>query len=249
MCTVTWSLREDGYNLLFNRDELRSRKRAVPPGLRELNGVRYIAPLDKDAGGTWIGVNEWGITFCLLNYYKEPPEKPANFRYTSRGLFLLSLLDCIDLETVKKRLHKMDVSHLRPFVVLAVDDNRFPVSLTWTGVDVRRQFDSPVRPPFSSSSFNTDAGIENRMQVFAHLPTLEDDKYEVDELLLYHKSHIPRRGPYSVCMHRNDAKTVSFTRITVTRKSVALGYAAGSPCRSRIGKPVELARSTAAVNK
>lgn len=241
MCTVTWSLREDGYDLLFNRDELRSRKRAVPPKRGQLNGVEYIAPIDRDAGGTWIGVNECGLTLCLLNYYKHRPNKSKGFRFTSRGLFLLSLLDCTNLETVKKRLQRADVSHLRPFVVLAVDNNCFPISLTWTGAEVRRQFDSPVRPPLSSSSFNTDAVIENRMQVFTRFSSPEDDKCDVDELLQYHKSHIPKRGPYSVCMHRDDAKTVSFTRIKATRKTVELGYAAGSPCRSRIAEPVELA--------
>src|SRR6266496_5302779 len=95
MCTASWTYQQDGYYLLFNRDEKRTRKGASPPRLLTRDGVRFLAPADGDFGGTWIGVNEFGVSACLLN--------GANLTGTeiragssrggrSRGLLLLHLL-------------------------------------------------------------------------------------------------------------------------------------------------------------
>ena len=37
------------------------------PAASERGGVRYIAPVDSDCGGTWIAANEFGVSVCLLN--------------------------------------------------------------------------------------------------------------------------------------------------------------------------------------
>src|SRR5262249_2333428 len=52
----------------------------------------------------------------------------------------------------------------------------------------------------------------------------------IDELRALHRSHEPRRGPFSICMHRDDAATVSYTEITVEDHAVTMRYKAGSPC-------------------
>jgi hypothetical protein len=55
MCTVSWWREPDSYTVFFNRDELKTRSRALPPTIQQQNGVRYIAPTDADGGGTWLG--------------------------------------------------------------------------------------------------------------------------------------------------------------------------------------------------
>ena len=67
MCTVSWVHQPGGYHLLSNRDEKRTRGTASAPALVERGGVRFIAPIDADFGGTWIAANEFGISLCLLN--------------------------------------------------------------------------------------------------------------------------------------------------------------------------------------
>jgi len=52
MCTATWLRGITGYEVFFNRDELATRKPARPPARRDRGGVRILAPLDGDAGGT-----------------------------------------------------------------------------------------------------------------------------------------------------------------------------------------------------
>ena len=77
-----------GYRLWFNRDELRSRGPEVPPRVEQTpEGMRYIAPSDSDAGGTWIAVNELGITVCLLNGYRAPqsPETESTKSESTRS--------------------------------------------------------------------------------------------------------------------------------------------------------------------
>ncbi len=56
MCTLTW--RREGketFEVFFNRDEKKTRSMAEPP--REFtnpDGLRFLSPVDPDAGGTWM---------------------------------------------------------------------------------------------------------------------------------------------------------------------------------------------------
>src|SRR5687768_12141538 len=91
MCTVSWSHQDDGYHLLCNRDERHTRKPARPPRVHERSDVRFIAPIDGDHGGSWIGVNQFGLSLCLLNRYQDG-EQSATGSNKSRGLLLAGLM-------------------------------------------------------------------------------------------------------------------------------------------------------------
>ena len=58
----------------------------------------------------------------------------------------------------------------------------------------------------------------------------------------FHAGHHPERGPYSVCMHRPNAQTVSFSWIRVDRDGVRFRYTPDSLCRGRPALEIELAR-------
>jgi hypothetical protein len=45
-----------------------------------------------------------------------------------------------------------------------------------------------------------------------------------------HRSHEPEEGPFSICMHRDDACSVSMTEISFLNQKSGLTYHAGSPC-------------------
>ncbi|MCU0794165.1 MAG: NRDE family protein [Opitutaceae bacterium] len=81
MCTVTWTARpDDGYQLLFSRDEQRTRPAASPPRVTAHAGFSLLAPHDPTGGGTWIFANGHGLTACVLNFYDAPapPAPPAD---------------------------------------------------------------------------------------------------------------------------------------------------------------------------
>ena len=123
MCTVTWTHQLEGYDLLCNRDELHTRGAALPPAVRERNGVTFIAPLDSDFGGTWISVNQFGLSLCLLNGNSGTTigsPKPLDFSVTSRGLLVLDLIDSRTSIEVAARVAACDLRQYRPFTIVVL---------------------------------------------------------------------------------------------------------------------------------
>lgn len=51
--------------------------------------MRFIAPEDGDHGGTWIAVNQFSLSVCLLNRYQD--SNAARMNHTSHALLLLDL--------------------------------------------------------------------------------------------------------------------------------------------------------------
>ena len=47
-----------------------------------------------------------------------------------------------------------------------------------------------------------------------------------------HASHSPVRGSFSVCVHRPDAATVSYTEVMLTGSELTMRYHAGHPCQA-----------------
>jgi hypothetical protein len=47
-----------------------------------------------------------------------------------------------------------------------------------------------------------------------------------------HASHAPVRGSFSICMHRPDAATISYTEVAFTAGDLTMRYHAGHPCQA-----------------
>ncbi|NUO80759.1 NRDE family protein [candidate division KSB1 bacterium] len=282
MCTVTWLQRHEGYEVFCNRDELKTRKPALPPRLAECNGVRYLAPIDNDGGGSWLGVNEFGVSLCLVNHYpnangsahvhdkKIPPLREArgvlldhqttsqlngavaphntplnplkggiktpftggiskDEKFRSRGLLLTSLMDCVSTDIFAQRLCHEALEQYRPFILLAFDLNDYFFIAQWDGLTLQRRQLKQTDLPVTSSSFATEDVVSARKEYFA---TLAQFPRKIDNTSFpdFHRSHIPERGAYSVCMHRDDAETVSFSHVHVTNAEVAFRYFSAAPC-------------------
>lgn len=233
MCTMTWMFRDDGYELFFNRDEVRTRLLAFPPEVRTVDKVSFIAPIDADAGGTWMGVNQFGLSVCLLNGYGRKISGQTD--YTSRGLLVMSLLDCADRRMVESRLEALDMAVYRPFTLVALEPGKTIMAWVWDGVDLH--MDEDISCPLISSSFRFSAVAEHRRWLFDELGS-RSSKALTD----FHRSHVPEAGPFSVCMHRDDAQTVSLCRVVVTSKDINFHYAPGPPCQTDFLPPLSLPR-------
>jgi hypothetical protein len=70
-----------------NRDEHYSRKARGPHVIHQR--PRVYAGRDELAGGTWLGVNDFGLVVGILNRHSPQPQDPAR---RSRGLLCLDLL-------------------------------------------------------------------------------------------------------------------------------------------------------------
>ena len=235
MCTVTWSRNPDGLTLLMNRDELWSRGAAEPPRELDRDGMPVLAPLDTDAGGTWIAVNAAGVVLCLLNRYpsNEPGwQRPAGAGESapspreSRGALVLRHSSARSAAEVPVRLARADLRRYSPFTLLAIDRDTDPSLSRWDGfrLEVAR-----AEPPIASSSFDEQAVIAARVATYRAIVGAEPTR---DALRAYHRSHLPHRGPYSVCAHRDDGGSRSLTEVHVGADEIVMRYEPGAPCET-----------------
>jgi hypothetical protein len=233
VCTASWLIGPDGYDLLFNRDELRTRPIALPPRRGERNGVRYLAPIDRQGGGTWIAANEMGLCLFLLN---RRPDREPRAPQASRGLIPLELIDSAELGEVGRRAAALDLGRYRPFTLGVISPGAPggpPVVFAWTGEALEAV---DATPPLVSSSVGDESLFAERRATY---PT---GALSVRKLIAYQRSHGSGPSAASVCMHREDAQTVSFSRVRVNAERVRLGYSPGSPCERAPMRWLGLAR-------
>jgi hypothetical protein len=136
MCTVTWVHEDDGYHLLCNRDEKKTRAPASGPRLALCDGVQYVAPVDGEAGGAWIGSNAFGVSVCLLNGVSLSGDEgriTPGRRHTSRGLLLPKLMAGESVEEVCDRVWRSDLDAFAPFTLAVIEPDRNAAVVEWTG--------------------------------------------------------------------------------------------------------------------
>lgn len=227
MCTVSWLPSSDGYTLCFNRDERFTRAPAEPPAVRVRDGVRFLAPLDGDAGGTWFAVNEFGLSFGLLNRYQVSGYQPAAAP-RSRGLLVLDLASAPTLPDALVRLTPYLLSLTQPFTLIIAEPGQPAGITTWDGGVLSTALQAEPGLLRTSSSVTEPEVAESRRALFA-----ASAPYTAESLAALHRSHLPERGRRSVCMHREDAETQSYSEAIVGRESISLRHVPDAPCRGR----------------
>jgi hypothetical protein len=237
MCTVSWLIKDDDYHVFFNRDEQRSRALAVPPRVMSVNNTQALIPIDPNGNGSWISTNEFGLTLCLLNYYQGSTPKGI---LISRGLLLKELSSFSSVEDIDLQLKNLELHQYASFSLLAFGlDNNARVSKKawqWNGKKLTSIF---LTSPFTSSSVNFDEVSQSRLLLAQQFLKPQS----IDTLINYHKSHQPSKGHLSVCMHRNDAQTVSFSHIHVGVVQSIFNYKNDSPCSDVVSDVTMLKRN------
>ena len=227
MCTVTWTRGLGRLELYTNRDEQRSRPAAEPPRERRTpGGARYLSPRDPAGDGTWVAANEFGLVLCLVNHYqaREPGAGPL----LSRGTVVTDLADARDPGEALERGRGLPFERLRGFRLLALSIGSEPVLLGWDGERATEVRGEGVPLPLISSSVRLPEVERSRRAVFAALEA-EHGGVHAQMLAAFHRSEAPEPGPLSVSMVRDDAWTVSRTRVAVDEAGVTMGYAPGRP--------------------
>jgi hypothetical protein len=242
---MSWFVSRGRYEVFFNRDERRSRKPALPPRIQIRGDTRFIAPVDGDFGGTWLAVNEHGVTVAVENGYTDLDDlahQPSE-GFTSRGVLLTGLADCRSSESALRRIEGKDLHRYRSFLLTVFDPDGSGLLARWTSGLLTVDRDLEALVPIVSSSFETDEVRRTRARVYHELMRGSDaDPAETHSR--YHESHLPCRGPFSTCMHRPEARTVSFSRIQVCDRDVRFHYAPHPPCMGRPSSdPIILARA------
>ncbi len=236
MCTVTWWSAADGYELYFNRDELKSRLPGLPPEERVLDGVRYLSPRDGDEGGTWLLVNEFSLTLCLINQY--PLRRPVKRGpLVSRGHLVRALASCREVAEVARCLRDSELFSYRPFQLVAVEPGGAGVAYAWDGHALAETENARERMPFTSSSYLSEQIVQHRRERFSQIVAERGDMSPRD-LLAFHREHSVGAGAFSVCMQRDDAETVSLTQVVVRPEKISMTYSQKVPGQPVFAEPV-----------
>ena len=229
MCTVSFRPQKSGFSLAMNRDEKLSRPRGLPPDVRSVNGIQVIQPSEPD-GGTWISLSEHAICLALINWYSAP--QPAVESATSRGRIIPALIDAQSDQEVRERLCSCIPKTTRPFRLIGVFPNEKALcEWRWDGKRLESVGHSWSLEIWISSGVDEAGAQRTRGATFLQ-HRIESDAAQPDWQRRLHSSHFPEKGAYSVCMHRNDAATVSFSEITVGEDTARFDHCQGSPCCS-----------------
>ncbi|WP_421850233.1 NRDE family protein [Marinomonas sp.] len=220
MCSVSWWIDEAGYQVFFNRDEQKTRAPALPPQTFTQQGVDVLMPVDPVGKGSWISLNEYGLSLCLLNNYQGIAPQGE---LISRGQLLKRLSSEVSTSQVERHFALLTLEQFAPFTLLAFELGNAKVrEFKWDGKNV--QISDAVSPHFSSA-VALDKVSHYRRSVYE-----EETTKTAEGLLVFHAQHHPEQSHLSVCMHREDAETVSFTRIQVSKDNMKMSYVPGSPC-------------------
>ena len=224
MCSVSWVRRRDSLLVVMNRDERRDRAPARPPR-RWRGGIEaFTAPVDGDAGGTWIAARDSGVVVALLNHQLGSTGRPiAPSRRVSRGLLVTTLAAEHGVPD-SRRLRAAGLTAYAPFRLFVIGPALPPRVFTWDGARLSaRRLDARLGF-LTSSSWNAGAVVPARHARFrafrqAHPAPTRDD------LVAFHaRRDDPRGTPWAVCMSRADACTVSRTVVEVTTSGVSMRY-------------------------
>jgi len=243
MCTVSWVHTDDGYRLLCNRDEKNTRLPAAMPEIRSSRGVQFIAPLYGDFGGSWVAANEYGLTIALLNGPVNAPRGTLRGA-KSRGHLVMELAGARSSEDVRRQMVQEDLGSLAGLTLVVLEAREPAMLFEWDGWHLTVTENAEHRMPLTSSSFDPRGVQESRLQEFSSRLRAAQ-VLDADLLFEYHRSHgmgIDKPGAHSVCMHRPDAQTVSFTWIDVSRSDVRFFYSPAAPCQWAPGESVSLPR-------
>jgi hypothetical protein len=191
--------------------------------------VRFVAPIDADFGGTWIGANQSGLSFCLLNGIGSSRGR------TSRGLLVLDLLNSASAAEAGERVLAINPSEDGPFTLIIIEPGARAAAFQSDGRAVVAG--GEPRPPLVSSSFDPAGVQSSRRREFERLA---GESAGGDALQRFHATHSGGPPAYWPCTHRADAETVSFSRVRVSGQEVEFYYTPAAPCRGIPGQTVRL---------
>ncbi len=214
--------------LLMNRDEVYGRLAEAP--ILTKDGPDILAPSDRQAGGTWIGVNDMGLVVAISNRHE------GHFDSTRRSRGLL----CLDALGLSSALEVKD------FVEEEVAEVGYnPFNLIYC--DRGRAFVTHCGDQFRTMELREDVHLLANMDMddiehprvrrarelleASDISGLDEFLEALHELASDHEIH----DGQSICLHRERAGTVSSTIIALSeefpRRSLFL-YSPQSPCQS-----------------
>lgn len=243
MCTLALYLRIfDDHPLVVaaNRDEFYDRPSA-PPALLGSNPT-ILAGKDLLAGGTWLGVNEYGVLVGILNR-RSNAENSHRDSLRSRGLLCLDVLRCESAWRASEFLSGHHGSQYQPFTLVFAD-----TEAAWVAFNAEERIElaelNVGLHVFSNASVD-DARLEkinHARERFARL--INDDTQDLrtpsqripsfQKVLSDHTiANIGKDTKNAICVHAESSGTVSSSIIFYSQidRRFQTFYCPGPPCQ------------------
>jgi len=226
MCTISFLPTAGGFRLAMNRDEKRARVTALGPEVFRVGARRAIYPREPGAG-TWLAVNDAGLCLALINWHRIEREPPVKIQ--SRGTLIPALISAASTREIARRLRTMSLRNVRPFRLISIAPRgRILTEWQWDAVRLATRRHCWQIAHWFSSGYDELEAEKQRARICS-----QSSLGRQGSLKKLHSSHLPKRGPFSICMHRPDAATVSYSEVIATPERVTLRYRPGPPCQTR----------------
>jgi len=227
MCTITAYRAKSSLLVTMNRDEYRTRAPEAPARVHRggEESPIWVAPVDSQARGTWMGANDRGVVACLTNYYRDDAddaEAPAS-QYAvkaTRGGIIPDLLARGGAKEAESWLARdFDPSGYAPFQLMVFSFDWAQV-LTWNPEEGIAR-DRPLICPASgwvmySSSFWKPAQVSNWREREFKRWLNAGGRFE-GEIPTYHLLHPEGAKEWAPLMSRDLAQTRSITQALINR--------------------------------
>jgi hypothetical protein len=177
----------------------------------------------------------------LINWHRVA-RAPQN-DVVSRGEIVKALGGKSDADEIAQAMAKLPLRKLRPFRLIAIiSSEKLVIEWRWNLERLNRRNHEWQRQHWFSSGFDEDRAELERRRV---CDAAHDQQRSLNWLRRLHCSHAPVRGPFSICMHRSDAATVSYTEIAVSKRRATMRYKPGPCCSggTTVTRTISLARS------
>lgn len=214
MCTLNIRFQQEAdYPLVViaNRDEFYARSSLAPSIISEDPAI--FAPTDLKAGGTWFGVNEWGLVVAITNVWLIPPnesEGPAVQATRSRGLLTLDVLHCEKPGQVSDLIQQKISDDTYDFFNLLVAHRQGATVFTYTG-ELREHYLSEGSAAILNGPFSPHGQDERG------LPSLSRGEARSQEWIEEIRRILARHP--EICKHGSDFGTRSSQVVALGRRS------------------------------
>ncbi len=243
MCTLSFIPREQGYVVAMNRDELLSRGIAAAPQVFRTGETLAIYPHEAQ-GGTWLASNEYGVTLAVLNW-NDAAKKASSEKQKSRGLVIPDVIGASNATEAAAILAAHPLRGTFPFCLIGIFAREHEVrEWRWDGQRPAQTRHSWSLRHWFSSGRSDEAATMQRGATFA-AACHDTDAGSVEWLRRLHRSHVPEPGPFSICVHRDDAATVSYSEVVCGPLELSFSYQPGHPCAAAgLSPPLTLPLAT-----
>jgi uncharacterized protein with NRDE domain len=210
-----------------NRDERLDRLSAAP-AWRHGNGRGVFCPLDLEAGGTWIGVNDADVFAGITNRFGSPSDS----RRLSRGDLVLQALNQASAAAAMERLRSVAADSYNGFHLLIAD--RSQAFCIWSdGVTLHHQSLAPgahllTERSFGAGTSEREGWLSERVASFAlgDAPSMAT----LQETLSTHRDPTFE----GACVHWDDrgygTRSATLLRMGASESEFSFLYADTPPC-------------------